>query len=859
MSQLRGLLLGITDRVISDSGPSLADVRALVCFLEKSRDAAVLEDVVKTVVTRAQKSRPFLTSFGEHVASLGGPQLFLGLLARDQEPLRLLGLRLVGLLLAAGVGCNGRERKERKGARDAMAAVVANIAGGNSSIAQAVQGVDKDTAENNSAMLTAVAESLLPTPFTEALRAALFEVLLGGVPAKPKSSPRKASIVSGQSKSFHERMSPAYVSGLFSSLGGKTAGQGAPPEDDVIGGSPAAAPPSTRIAIPPVVEILLKFVLKSEDFAVRKDVLRELNRLAEASPANRDALLSLPDWQERLLDLMADEFSKANGEGGNPAIKETAHEEEILVRTLFRTLHVHCCVQVKAGWRHLERTVNFLHAFSEREALPGFYVLHDLLSDLLGLLLEFPPTQSALNQQPLRDCVAYIFSLADELAMGDLLQISPAPPPSDRRQSDDPRYPSDIALLSGEYIDVGLGSLLSPTKRGAGIPEPNSPTGSAFPATPSSSASSPRVTSKRTSFGAATSAETSSRRVSYDVATPDSATSARRKWLRGAFANGKTVTRTPSCWALYDQIWRLLEAIHGIRKTPSASGNEARLLPAPQSPTAGSSSGSSRVAALREKAKGFVDSLEQKAAELTSGQPQFAAGVQTKLSSAMLDRVVKGRGERCPRIVYRLVLLYLKEVRLVLALKKEAQVFQQWILVTQGVMIIAGGPHRQNSCSCFSLGGMFLFWWALQVYCHSEVSSQENENAGLAIGFEETLWRLALVHLLPAKDGATCENLYTVRQSIQANRTPTEFPDLKIPNGHNDNVFLCLQCDLEGASRCMQQFLALLPGLLGPTGGQNEGAANRLQHFLWSLLDVRASVGQMDNGARFYVVGSLVF
>lgn len=55
----------------------------------------------------------------------------------------------------------------------------------------------------------------------------------------------------------------------------------------------------------------------------------------------------------------------------------------------------------------------------------------------------------------------------------------------------------------------------------------------------------------------------------------------------------------------------------------------------------------------------------------------------------------------------------------------------------------------------------------------------------------------------------------------------------------------------------MQQFLALLPGLLGPTGGgQTEQSGNRLQFFLWSLLDLRATVGQMDNGARFYVVRS---
>jgi hypothetical protein len=692
------LILGITECVLRDVGPSLAEVRALVCFLEKSRDTAVVEDVLKMVVPCVQNSKPFASALGEHVAALGGPQLFLPLLVREQEPLRLLGLRFIGLLLAAGVGCGTKERRERKGARDTVAAVVANIAGGNSSLAQAVQGVGKDTASNNSAVLTAVSESLLAFPFTEAVREALFEVLVGG--SRPKPSQKRASLVPGQSRSFQERMSPKYVSGLIASLGSKASQP--VQENDVIDGSPSksGAVPIPKIAIPPIVGILLKFVLRYDDFAVRKDVLKEINKLAEASAWNRDALLSLPDWQERLLDLLADEFSKANGEEGSPDVKAAAHEEEVLIRTLFRTLHVHCCVQVKSGWRHLERTVNFLHAFAEKEALPGFYILHDLLSDLLGLLLEIPPTQSALNQQPLRDSVSYILALVDELVLGDLLQDMPV-------QSDDPA--TDPALLSGDYVEVGLGSLLSPTRRvppGAEVEsaEPRSPVPLDQPAASSSSqnpvAVSPTIASRRTSFPAA--AEGSSRRSSYDVAASEKATSLdrrRRKWLRGAFANGKNVTRTPSCWALYDQVWRLLETIHGIRRGSGKGSSEFRLLPvgssSPRSPTAGSFSGALGGASFKERARGFVDSLEQKAAELTSGQSVFATSSQTKLSSSLLDRVVKGRGERCPRVVYRLVLLYLNEVRFLLFLASSLCNICQSCLATAPVpaeMVVYSGP-----------------------------------------------------------------------------------------------------------------------------------------------------------------------
>jgi hypothetical protein len=162
-------------------------------------------------------------------------------------------------------------------------------------------------------------------------------------------------------------------------------------------------------------------------------------------------------------------------------------------------------------------------------------------------------------------------------------------------------------------------------------------------------------------------------------------------------------------WRLYDNVWSLLIAMNG-RGTASGSFQ----LSAASSPTLG------------QRARGLVESLNMPAAEMAAAVVSSGLGVvgiSSSLNKQQGEKTSRLRGERCPRVVFRLVLLYL------------------------------------------------------------------------------------------------------------------------------------YHADLESTSRCVQQFLALLPVFLSTESEQNK---NRLQLLLWTLLDARAHVGYKDHGARLHVVSQLI-
>ncbi|MBA0567717.1 hypothetical protein Golob_005260 [Gossypium lobatum] len=67
-------------------------------------------------------------------------------------------------------------------------------------------------------------------------------------------------------------------------------------------------------------------------------------------------------------------------------------------------------------------------------------------------------------------------------------------------------------------------------------------------------------------------------------------------------------------------------------------------------------------------------------------------------------------------------------------------------------------------------------------------------------------------------------------------------------------IYLC-RASLERASRCVQQFISLLPSFLGT---DDEQSKSRLQLFIWSLLLVRSRYGKLDDGARFHVIAHVI-
>ncbi|CAL5041322.1 unnamed protein product [Urochloa decumbens] len=67
-------------------------------------------------------------------------------------------------------------------------------------------------------------------------------------------------------------------------------------------------------------------------------------------------------------------------------------------------------------------------------------------------------------------------------------------------------------------------------------------------------------------------------------------------------------------------------------------------------------------------------------------------------------------------------------------------------------------------------------------------------------------------------------------------------------------LYLC-KAESENASKCVLQFMSLLPILLISEDDQSK---NKLHFLIWSLLIVRSQYGQLDDGARFHVCSHLI-
>jgi hypothetical protein len=103
-------------------------------------------------------------------------------------------------------------------------------------------------------------------------------------------------------------------------------------------------------------------------------------------------------------------------------------------------------------------------------------------------------------------------------------------------------------------------------------------------------------------------------------------------------------------WRLYDKVWSLLIAMNG-RGAAANRGNF--VLPPTSGPTFG------------QRARGLVESLNIPASEIAAAVVSGGLGVVNIGSFAkVLDKSSRSRGERCPRVVLRLVLLYLFEADL---------------------------------------------------------------------------------------------------------------------------------------------------------------------------------------------------
>eukprot|EP01018_Ginkgo_biloba_P014188 Gb_28819 [translate_table: standard] len=605
IGKIRLLLLSLAEMVLRQH-VSTSDVKALAAFLEKSEDMACVEDVLHMML-RLLSHKPFLTTFLEHVHGLGGFQIFINLVKRQPEVIRLQGLQVLGRLM---VGIPA----EKKGIR------LFTLGSGSTKSSIENQRREKSKLEP---IFGAIGDRLLSFTFTDSLRATLFDILLGG--ASPKQVLQK---------DHHPQERGD----------GKTSVTG----------------PFSHFVLPQILGVIFKFMLICEEFASREQIMRDLLKLLEANQSNNDSLTSEPGWQAWLLSVLSDAQIRKYHMLDPHEDEVYKSNEEMLVRTIFCVVHCHCICSVKGGWRHVEQTVNFFLLHLEQAQLSRKHLIHELLEDLVQGLLDIASKQNMLTVQPCRDNTLYLLTLIDEILIKDTLDYLPFPGTlSSEDLMDD--------LLSSEgYEEFGSVESSEVTQ---GLAEDPS----------------------RISDGRAVKKSSSGNQL--------------RGWQHSSSQD--EVEIKDHCWDLYEKVWILISLMNGKGPSNRTSTSSASTAPS-----------------LGQRARGLVESLNVPAVEMAAAVVSGGLGAVVSINSSKLfDKAIRLRGEKCPRIVFRLVLLY-----------------------------------------------------------------------------------------------------------------------------------LC-KADLEGASRCVQQFVSLLPCLLS---ADNEQSKNRLQLFIWSLLDARAQVGSLDDGARFHVISQLI-
>uniref|UniRef100_J3L9U4 BEACH domain-containing protein n=2 Tax=Oryza brachyantha TaxID=4533 RepID=J3L9U4_ORYBR len=404
--KIRLLLLSMAEMSIKLK-VSQHDIRTLVSFFERSQDVACIEDVLYMII-RALSQNSLLSSFLEKVNSLGGCYIFINLLKREFEPIRLLGLQFLGKLLV-GVP------SEKKGPKLFGLPV----------------GRPRPLSENLSKAITAapqlffysISERLFKFPLSDHLCATLFDVLLGG--ASPKQVLQKRS-------------------------------QSDVPKDSAI--SSASVSP---FAVPQILVCIFKYMQSCQDTLARTKILSDLLDLLDSNPSNVEALVEYgwSSWLETSVKLDVFRDYKSSSKAKDNTLETN---ELILVRNMYSLVLTYCLCSVKGGWHQLEDTTNFFLLKIEQGQLPNSCVLRDIFEDIVGSLLETSSEENLFFSQPCRDNILYLLKLSHELLVDQvgIKLLFPSPGLSAQSSSDDSLI-EDINIAVGEILNAEGSSQLT--------------------------------------------------------------------------------------------------------------------------------------------------------------------------------------------------------------------------------------------------------------------------------------------------------------------------------------------------------------------------------------------------------------
>ncbi|CAI5461598.1 unnamed protein product [Closterium sp. Yama58-4] len=197
VAKLRLLVLSLMKNILK-GGFTEADVKALVVYMEASKDAGAVKDVLQTIFGLI--AQPNLAkSFLEHISAQAGLQTFVGLLARPQEEIRLLALCLILTLMdetkkqgpaakadtrgASGRGSSGRSRGSARAGglgRNWLGMKEEEEEEGDEDELWEVE-------QEGKVLLDLMCQHLMPYGLSPGLETLLFELLLGASPTDQQS------------------------------------------------------------------------------------------------------------------------------------------------------------------------------------------------------------------------------------------------------------------------------------------------------------------------------------------------------------------------------------------------------------------------------------------------------------------------------------------------------------------------------------------------------------------------------------------------------------------------------------------------------------------------------------------------
>jgi WD40 repeat protein len=363
--KIRLLLLSLGEMSLRQA-IAVSDIKALVAFFELDQDLACIEDVLHMII-RAVTQKPLLASFLEQVNLIGGCHVFVNLLQRDCESIRMLSLQLLGRLL---VGLPS----EKKGSK------FFNISVGKPKL---LLESNKRTSIRMQTIFSVISDSLFRFSQTDLLCATLFDVLLGG--ASPKQVLQKNIHLEGQ----------------------KSRGS------------------NSQFILPQILVLIFRFLTGCESAIARVKILNDILDLLDSNPSNIEAFME-NGWNAWLvastkLDVLKSYKADLSGDTGNE------YNEKSCVRRLFCVVLCYYIHSVKGGWQYLEETMNYLLMQHEHGGVSYQYLLRDIYEDIIQRLIELSMEDNILVVQPCRDNTLYLLKLIDELLISEMDNKLPFP------------------------------------------------------------------------------------------------------------------------------------------------------------------------------------------------------------------------------------------------------------------------------------------------------------------------------------------------------------------------------------------------------------------------------------------------